>query len=113
MKKILIAVTLILLLLTITNPSIKRFKDFVGSNSYRGLRRTNNLILFSYYTNNEEKKYLGVLFNFFDVTKQSVKKQYDSYLPDTTSSNIDINKRMSDSEFNKEFDKAVKKTGIK
>ncbi len=121
MKRILIVFAVILLLLIITNPSVKRFKDFIGSNSSKGLRRTSNWVLFSYYKDNTDDKYFGILLNFFHINntfknENEIKEDSTAVSPDTTSINdinTNNNKKMDDSDFNKVFDEAIKKSGIK
>ena len=64
-KKLLIIAGAILLLFIITNPGIKRFKEFTGHSSYGGLRRTGNFIVFSVYKiESINEYYAGVFLNF-------------------------------------------------
>lgn len=70
-KKLLIVVGIILGFLIITNPSTKRFKEFCGVKSYSGLKREQNWIIFSIYSDGDYR-YLGIVFNFFKI------KQLDS-----------------------------------
>lgn len=58
----------ILLLLIITNPSQKAFKEYLGTNSYSGLQRTNNFFVCDIFKN-EDIKYVGFLGNFFRLDK--------------------------------------------
>jgi len=71
------------------NPGINRFKEYTGlfgkESSY--LRRTGNFLVFSIYEDTyNEKKYVGALMNFIDISPKS-HKPYDStstVAPDTT-----------------------------
>ena len=51
-------------LFIITNPGIKRFKEYKESASYEGLKKEKNWILFSFYEDNNGERYLGILYNF-------------------------------------------------
>jgi hypothetical protein len=61
--------------LSLTNPSMKQFEDFVGGkngenmNNYSGkhyhLRRTSNWLIFSVYQKNKES-YLAIFNNFYE-----------------------------------------------
>lgn len=66
-KTLLIVLGAILLLLIITNPGIKRFKDFKGETSYRGLKRTSNWLILSFYEDSNGNTYLGMVLNFFET----------------------------------------------
>ncbi len=63
-----IIIAAILLIFIFTNPGVKRFKDYMGYRNYGGLRREQNWILFSIYSNGNNK-YLAVIFNFFELKK--------------------------------------------
>lgn len=63
-KKWHIITTIVLLVLMATNPSVKRFKEFRGADSYDGLRRTHNFWLFSIYKDRYHV-YIGAVWNFF------------------------------------------------
>lgn len=65
-KKFLYTVAVILLILIISNPGIKRFKEHEGYSSYSGLKRSQNWIIFSIYERSN-KRYLGILLNFFEL----------------------------------------------
>jgi|SRR6185312_4212714 len=76
-KKWTIFVALILIFI-ILNPSIDRFKEYtglVGKNSHY-LKRKYNFLIYSIYEDGlNEKKYMGFLLNFFDITS---KKQIET-----------------------------------
>lgn len=55
------------LLLIITNPNVKAFKDYLGYDSYSGLKRTSNFFICSTYRSHSVK-YLGVVGNFFRLS---------------------------------------------
>ncbi|MEO8768763.1 MAG: hypothetical protein ABI402_01705 [Ferruginibacter sp.] len=62
----------LLLILIITNPGVKRFKDYKGYSTYAGLMRTQNWFVFSIYESRSYQnryggRYLGILFNFFPL----------------------------------------------
>jgi len=60
---------IIILALIFTNPSIKRFKDFVGQSSYSELKRKKNFLIFSIYEDRNDNEYIGILLNFFERGK--------------------------------------------
>jgi hypothetical protein len=65
MKKLLIAVGIILAAFIITNPTTKDFKEFVGTDTYQGLYKEKNYLIFSvYYSSLRGKRYIGFLKNF-------------------------------------------------
>jgi hypothetical protein len=61
-KKILIAIGIIIAILLLTNPTPSDFQSCYGKSPY--LRKKENLLLFSIYTNGN-KSYLGIVKNFF------------------------------------------------
>lgn len=65
-KKWQIITAIVLFILLWTNPSMKRFKDFRGENSYEGLKRTHNFGVLSIYTDARDK-YIGFLWNFIHI----------------------------------------------
>lgn len=67
-RKIAIATGIGLFVFILLNPSIRQFKDYVGSGSYIGLKRTNNCFVFSIYKDQDENEYVGTLSNFFPIT---------------------------------------------
>lgn len=61
----------LLLILIITNPGIKQFKDFKGVKSYEYLHRERNWIIFSiYYDEADEQRYVGIFMNFFEKSDE-------------------------------------------
>lgn len=66
MKKLYYTVGFLLLFLTLTNPSQKRFKEYLGEKSYSGLKRKSNFFIFSIYQVGSEI-YLGAIWNFFEL----------------------------------------------
>lgn len=68
MKKLLYGTGIILLLLIITNPSAKSFKEYRGENSYSGLKREQNWFIFSIYSDGDSR-YLGIVLNFFELNE--------------------------------------------
>ena len=64
MKKFWILISVLIIFLIITNPNMKNFKDYVGSNTYRDLRRLNNFLFFSIYEDEYGTKYIGICLNF-------------------------------------------------
>ncbi len=56
----------ILIILILTNPSAKRFKDFSGDLHYSNFRRIGNGVIFSIYKD-PKGEYLGVFWNFFKI----------------------------------------------
>lgn len=65
-KKIGYTILIIIAILIITNPSAKRFKEYRGENSYEGLKRQQNWIIFSIYKDGYDS-YLGIVLNFFEL----------------------------------------------
>ncbi|WP_255157529.1 hypothetical protein [Ferruginibacter sp. HRS2-29] len=59
------ALAVLLIVLLITNPGVKRFKDFSGDSSYSDFKRTQNWFLFSIYEDYDHTEYIGILFNSF------------------------------------------------
>jgi len=57
----------ILLLLIVTNPSAKSFKEYLGRDSYFGLIRKYNFFVFSIYETKGSVQYLGLVGNFFEI----------------------------------------------
>ena len=68
-KKIYYVLIGVLLLLIITNPSIREFKDHVGYNSTDNVFCENNFLIFSIYKKNNGV-YYGVLSNFIKVKNE-------------------------------------------
>lgn len=65
------ATIIIIVILVITNPTLKNFKEFnpIGFNDEQGdYRRSKNYLIFSIYEK-ANKKYLGILKNFFELKK--------------------------------------------
>ena len=56
-----------LLILIITNPGVKAFEDYLGVNTYSGLRRTSNFFIFSFYKSDDY--YFAMAGNFFHLKK--------------------------------------------
>lgn len=67
-KKLLFTIAGILLLFIITNPSATAFKEYRGSSSYSGLRRSLNLFVLSKYTD-RGNDFIGVFGNFIKLEK--------------------------------------------
>lgn len=71
-QKVLIGVAIVLLILAITNPSPKRYREFLGEGSSYQVKRIRNWIIFSIYDNNEyfnanRKKHFAIFMNFFRI----------------------------------------------
>jgi hypothetical protein len=65
-KPIWIIIFSIIIILAITNPGTKRFKDYIGTSTYAGLSRQQNWILFSIYIYRQKNtRYIGIFMNFF------------------------------------------------
>lgn len=64
-------VAVIIIVLIITNPSVKDFKDYIGTSSYSGLSRKQNWLIFSVYEydyhNYSTSRYIAVFMNFFRI----------------------------------------------
>lgn len=56
----------IFLLLFISNPTVKNFKEYLGKTSYDGLKRKYNLFIISIYEANDTT-YIGLFGNFFPI----------------------------------------------
>lgn len=65
-RKLLITIAVVIGLFIITNPTAKRFKEFCGTKTYSGLKREQNWIIFSVYSE-DGYKYLGIVLNFFKL----------------------------------------------
>jgi hypothetical protein len=70
-KKVLYVLGAILLVLIITNPTLKDYKDFKGSNGDFHPRRISNFFVCSVYVG--AGKYLGVLGNFYKINTNNRK----------------------------------------
>jgi hypothetical protein len=68
-KKILYVIIAALILLIVTNPSQKAFKDYLGVNTYSGLRRTSNFLICSVY--NDGDRYFAIAGNFFELKSEA------------------------------------------
>lgn len=69
-KKVWIVVGVIVLILIITNPTPKEFKEYMGyPDNSLSIKRAYNFIIFSIYTDKKDfdKHYLAVFKNFFSV----------------------------------------------
>ena len=66
MKKIYYVLIGVLILLIITNPSIKAFKEYLGVQSFNGLRRSVNFFIVSIYKS-DEGEYIAVIGNFSKI----------------------------------------------
>jgi hypothetical protein len=55
------------LILLITNPSLKAFKEYKGREEYAGLKRKYDFFICSVYTHGNST-YLGIAGNFIDLT---------------------------------------------
>ncbi len=69
-KKLLISVAVLLSILIITNPSPKRYREFLGTGKLHNVKRVRNWIIFSVYENNEyyivdRKTHFAIFMNFF------------------------------------------------
>jgi hypothetical protein len=65
-RKKLYIIGTVLLLLIITNPSLKSFKEHLGQTTDNGLSRNYNLLVFSIY-DDSYNKYLGIFENFIKI----------------------------------------------
>jgi len=82
MKKIYYVLIAILLLLVITNPGVKAFKDYLGYNSYGGLKRKYNFFVCSVYQKSNST-YFGIVGNFIKLSPKPPKLIDDSTKPDS------------------------------
>ena len=120
LKKIGVAILLIAVFLSLTNPSIKSFKNYCGTNTYKGLKKENDFLLFSiYFDEYNEKRYTAFLLNFFEVKKKKLNVEHEDYvgeLGDTTMMIPDTDSyypyKSDTAGFSKAFDEAVKKSNI-
>ena len=71
MKKWHYWVIAVLLLLIITNPGTKAFKEHLGRDEYAGLKREYNFFVASYYTDRNSGDYIGIVGNFILLKKHS------------------------------------------
>lgn len=99
MKKALYIIGAILLILIITNPGVRAFKEYLGMNTYNGLRRTSNFFVCSIYEG--DSKYFAIAGNFFKITrnieieevrKDALKEQADSAILYSDSSDSNHNR---------------------
>lgn len=67
-RKAQLTVLAVILLLILTNPGVKRFKEFMGQDSYAGLERTRNWLIFSIYEK-RGGKYVGIFLNFITIER--------------------------------------------
>jgi hypothetical protein len=73
-KRLWVVLAIIIAILIILNPGVKRFKEFRGSgycDHPAEVRRTGNYFIFSLYEEwcgSYKRTYIGVLGNFIDVT---------------------------------------------
>jgi hypothetical protein len=119
-KKWTIISGIIFIILLFTNPSIQRFRDFLGERTYEGLRRKMNFMVFSIYEDDGSNKYIGVLYNFIPITKSNRNYSIDN---NPTYNHIDY-RQIADSsikidyqnnattnkyDFNRAFDESVGK----
>lgn len=79
-KYLLITLSCIIVILVITNPSIKTFKEFSG-NTDTMITRESNFLIFSIFAEKEyatdekygsKKYFLGIALNFFKVREETV-----------------------------------------
>lgn len=80
-KKIQIAIGAALVILLITNPSLKDFKEFSPS-AYHPYRKSNFFIASVYV--GREHKYLGFIGNFWDITSKYKYTDIDNKANDST-----------------------------
>jgi len=74
----------ILLLFIITNPSASAFKEYIGSNTYSGLKRTTNLFVCSVYKH-YGSEYFGIFGNFIELKEPEIKHDtVKEYINDNT-----------------------------
>lgn len=59
----------VLLVLIITNPGMKAFKDYLGCSDCNNVKRDANLFIGGIYTSKYNGKYLGFFGNFFLIEK--------------------------------------------
>lgn len=71
-KAILSILIAIIVVLVLTNPAPKAFREYLGVNSSAKVRRTSNWLIFSIYTTSNtsykyysDEKYFGIFSNFF------------------------------------------------
>jgi len=81
-KRLRLCIILLIVVLVITNPGIKNFKDYLGYTSYSGLRRTQNWFVLSVYQDGSEK-YIGVILNFLKIPERT--KNEVEFIPSSES----------------------------
>jgi len=79
MKKALYVIGAIILILIITNPSVKAFKEYLGRESYDGLKRPLNLFICAFYKDHTND-YFGMLGNFWELKKHRSDAYYQGSL---------------------------------
>ena len=82
---LIIGIPLIILLLT--NPSIKSFKEYLGLSSSDGLQKRNQFFIASMFSYDNEM-YLGLFGNFFKVSRHNTETSYHNY-SDSTAIKVD------------------------
>jgi hypothetical protein len=90
-NKILVGITIIVILLIITNPSPTAFKEYVGARSTAGLQRKYNFFVFSYYYDGDT--YFAIAGNFFLLKNTPSKSETASQ--DTTPQPLDVKPAVS------------------
>lgn len=68
-KSILKYLTLLFIVLILTNPQMKNFKEYLGVSSASHCSKKANFFIFSIYRNYEGDDYLGILLNFYLLKK--------------------------------------------
>ena len=66
LKIILWVLGILIAILLLTNPSVKRFKEYKGYKNYDGLKRTQEWFIFSIYQS-YDNRYVGIFSNFFKM----------------------------------------------
>src|ERR1700750_3265887 len=82
MKKGLYVIGAIILILIITNPSVKAFKDYLGHGNEGGLSRQANFFIFSIYLNwGNSAEYFGIAGNFYQINNKPTRATQDNAHP--------------------------------
>lgn len=71
-RRWLIITIIVLLIIIMLNPSMSNFKDYKGYNTYKGISKEKNFLLFSTFRDGDESHYyVGAFLNFFEMRQRS------------------------------------------
>jgi ABC-type cobalt transport system substrate-binding protein len=92
-KKAWLIIGVILLILIVFNPGLKRFKEFSGfdNKEMSNVKKTYNFLVCSIYDDPyNDKKYFGILLNFIDISPKEKFQQRDTTIVSDTVTVNDI-----------------------